>query len=139
MASRSGQRREPRANNAGVRRPPTRSRLFFVALGAVVVLASVGLGAWYATRGNGGDSAASSPQGVSTQTSGLKLSHRAFALLYLSAKLNKTRIGVLKQWPNPPYQHYTAGKQECYEWWDKPIALYNLCFENGVLTTKAIE
>jgi hypothetical protein len=139
MALRSGQRREPKANSAGMRRLTPSSRLLLVALVAVVVLAGAGVGAWYATRGNDGHTAASSPPGIATQTGGPTLSHRAFALLYLSATVEKTRIGVLKQWPNPPYQHYTAGKQECYEWWDKPIALYNLCFENGVLTTKAIE
>jgi hypothetical protein len=138
MASRFGHRREPNADKAGTGRPLTSSLLFLAALGGVMVLAGAGLGAWYATQGSGGKSGASSQQS-STQASPPILSHRAYALLFLNATLKKTRISVLRQWPNPPYQHYTAGKQDCFEWWDKPIALYNLCFEHGVLTTKAIE
>jgi hypothetical protein len=144
MASLYGYRRGPQANKAGTRRSITSRRLFLlVVLGTVMALVGGGLGAWYATQGSGGSTAANSTQSASTQSgsrpTGPTLSHRAYALLYLSATLKKTRIGILKQWPSPPYQHYTSGKADCYEWWDKPIALYNLCFVKGVLWTKAIE
>lgn len=112
----------------------TSSRLVFVALGAVIVLAAVGIGVWYGTSGSDSNSAATTGQSGTAQ-----LSHRAFALLYLGAIVHKSRVSILKKWPSPPYQQFTSGPQTCYEWWDKPVALYNLCFQNGLLTTKAIE
>ena len=70
-----------------------------------------------------------------------KISHAAYAKLYKSAVIGQTTSAVLKQWPNPPYQRYHSGSGlQCYEWWDKPVALYNLCFNGkGVLEDKAIE
>jgi hypothetical protein len=94
----------------------------------VIVIAVAGGILWAATSGV-----------AATSSRPTKLTHRQYALLYVHAILHKTRISVLKQWPSPPYQHYTSGNQTCYEWWDKPIALYNLCFHNGVLSLKAIE
>jgi hypothetical protein len=49
-------------------------------------------------------------------------------------------IGDLHAWP-PPYQTFTDQyRQQCYEWWDKGYALYNLCFsKSGVLKLKTIE
>jgi hypothetical protein len=114
----------------------TSSRLLLVSLGALVVIVAAGVGTWYATSGGG---AAHSATTSSTAAGTPTLSHRTYALLYLGAIVKKSRIGILKQWPNPPYQHYTSGVESCYEWWDKPIALYNLCFENGLLTDKAVE
>jgi hypothetical protein len=66
-------------------------------------------------------------------------SHRAFAALYHRAVIRKTRIGVLEEWP-PPYQTFHDQYQHrCFQWWDKPVALYVLCFKNGLLIDKAIE
>jgi hypothetical protein len=110
----------------------------------VAVVAVVALIVW-ATAGGGGHGTAATTAATTGATASSSsghpatLTHRQFALLYLHAILHKTRISVLSQWPRPPYQHYTSGTQTCYEWWDKPIALYNLCFRNGVLTLKAIE
>lgn len=115
----------------------TSSRLVLFVLGAIVVVAA-GVGIWYATGGSGG-SGGPVATAATTQASTPALSHRQYALLYLGAILHKTHISVLDKWPKPAYQHYRSGSQDCYEWWDKPIALYNLCFENGVLTIKAIE
>jgi hypothetical protein len=120
-----------------MRRLPTSPRLQVVVFLALMVIVGAGLGAWYGTRGSGGNS--SGVTAASSQASLPVLSHRQYALLYLGAVLKKTKIGVLNQWPKPPYQHYHSGNEDCYEWWDKPVALYNLCFVNGILTDKAIE
>jgi len=127
-------------------RPALSPRNVLAGIGAFVVVAAaaVALIVW-ATRGSNGPTATpagAATAGAATSASSqhpAKLSHRQYALLYLHAVLHKTRIDVLKEWPSPPYQHYSSGTQTCYEWWDKPIALYNLCFRNGVLTLKAIE
>jgi hypothetical protein len=68
------------------------------------------------------------------------LTHAEYAHLYKSAVIGTTRIAVLDRWPKPPYQRYHDGKGDlCFEWFDKPVALYNLCFKNDVLADKAIE
>jgi hypothetical protein len=67
------------------------------------------------------------------------LSHAAYAQLYQAAVLQQTTIGVLARWPKPPYQSYRDGRgDQCFEWYDKPVALYNLCFRHGLLVDKAI-
>jgi len=117
-----------------------RPRHLLAATGTFLVVVAVAAGIYWATSGNGGgETAATTTAAAAASTPAGTLSHRQFALLYVKAILHKTRISVLKQWPSPPYQHYTSGNQTCYEWWDKPVALYNLCFRNGVLTLKAIE
>src|SRR5437879_12510371 len=69
-----------------------------------------------------------------------KLTHAQYAHLYKSATIGTTPIAVLDQWPKPPYQRYHDGKGDlCFEWFDKPVALYNLCFKDDVLVDKAIE
>jgi hypothetical protein len=65
-------------------------------------------------------------------------SHSAYALLYRHAIVRTTRISVLRQWPSPPYQTFRSGTRTCYEWYDDPVALYSLCFRNGILVDKAI-
>jgi hypothetical protein len=114
-------------------------------IAVVVVIAAAALGIWWAISGGGGNATstttptattAPAPAGGGHPTG---LSHRQYALLYLQAVVHKTRISVLGHWPSPPYQHYSSGNQTCYEWWDKPVALYNLCFVKGVLSLKAIE
>jgi hypothetical protein len=117
---------------------PTRFLAVGLAVFVVVVGAVIG-GIVLATSGGGKRAPATATTTAAARTHPAHLSHRELALLYTGAVLYKTRISVLAQWPTPPYQHYISGKQDCYEWWDKPIALYNLCFRNGVLTTKAIE
>jgi hypothetical protein len=120
-----------------MRRAMTSSRPQVAVFLALFVIVGAGLGAWYGTRGSGANG--SSVTAVRMQATMPLLSHRQYALLYLNAVISKTRISVLNNWPKPPYQHYRSGHEDCYEWWDKPIALYNLCFENGILTDKAIE
>ncbi len=97
---------------------------------AVAVIAFV---VWDATRGN------SNHATTTTGTSTPQLSEVAYGLLFNAAVVHKTRINVLSQWPKPPYQTYTSGPETCFEWWDKPVALYNLCFLNGLLVDKSIE
>jgi hypothetical protein len=65
------------------------------------------------------------------------LSHEAYAQLYDRAVLQQTRIAVIDDWPKPPYQDFHDNAQNrCFEWWDKPVALYTLCFKNGLLASK---
>ena len=67
------------------------------------------------------------------------LSHTAYAQLYQAAVLRQTTISVLGRWPKPAYQSYRDGRgDQCFEWYDKPVALYNLCFRHGLLVDKAI-
>lgn len=115
---------------------PFTRRTILLVVGAIIVIGlAVGLplgltssGSHHATRST-------------TAAAGPALSHASYAKLYHSATLGKTTTTVLKQWPNPPYQRYHSGSGLlCYEWWDKPVALYNLCFNaKGVLEDKAIE
>jgi hypothetical protein len=65
-------------------------------------------------------------------------SHLAFRQLFDSAVVGQTKISVISQWPKP-YQVYSAKPDECYEWYDSKVALYNLCFLNGVLHAKDLE
>jgi|SRR5580658_9389970 hypothetical protein len=110
---------------------------FLSQLVAVIVCVAIGLAVWFAVTANGGKTPRAGA--VTTSSSLPRLSHRAYALLYADALVHKTRISVLAKWPRPPYQHYRAGDQNCYEWYDRPVALYNLCFVNGLLTDKEIE
>ena len=44
---------------------------------------------------------------------------------------------MIKRWPKDPYQHYTDNlKDDCFEWSNEPLYLYNLCFSDGVLRSK---
>jgi hypothetical protein len=66
-------------------------------------------------------------------------SHAELREMYLAAVPGKTRVGVVSSWPNPPYQKYHDNFSDtCYQWLDKPVALYNLCFKHGTLVIKTI-
>jgi hypothetical protein len=65
-------------------------------------------------------------------------SHVAYRQLFNSAVVGQTKLSVLSQWPKP-YQTYTAAPDQCFEWYDSHVALYNLCFLNGVLHAKDLE
>ncbi|MBV8080575.1 MAG: hypothetical protein JO186_09415 [Actinobacteria bacterium] len=93
--------------------------------GAVVVVAGLVAGLVVALSSNGG-----------TTT----LSHQEYATLFADAQVLHTKITVLNDWPRP-YQTYHDGyMHRCYEWWDKPLYLYNLCFDRytGVLVNKEL-
>ena len=67
-------------------------------------------------------------------------SHQEYAQLFANATVMHTTIDVLNKWPKP-YQIYHDGFfHRCYEWWDKPLFLYNLCFDrsNGLLVNKEL-
>jgi hypothetical protein len=66
------------------------------------------------------------------------LTHVAYARLFARAIVRETRIGVLDQWPKPPYQTFgdNFGNQ-CFEWFDRPKVVYTLCFKNGLLAIKS--
>jgi hypothetical protein len=65
------------------------------------------------------------------------LNHVAYARLWTKTTRGTPVATVLGSWP-APYQTYHDGFQNmCYEWWDSPVRLYNLCFKKGVLVTKS--
>ena len=77
--------------------------------------------------------------GLSTSGSTPPLSHVAYARLWVRTTIGSPRAEVLSDWPKHPYQSYLDGFQnQCFEWWDKPLNLYNLCFRKGILITKSI-
>jgi hypothetical protein len=102
---------------------------------ATLAFIAIGVGVWFAVVAGGG----TKPKAQAAATTTPALTHEAYALLYTDSVVHKTRISVLNKWPKPPYQTYHAGQQRCFEWWDKPVALYNLCFVKGLLSDKAIE
>ena len=104
---------------------------------AAVLILGLGIGLPLGLSSSG----SSHPRGSTAPTPTSQLSHAAYARLYRSATLGKTTTDVLSRWPKPPYQRYHSGSGLlCYEWFDKPVALYNLCFNGkGVLEDKAIE
>jgi hypothetical protein len=76
--------------------------------------------------------------GLSSGGSTPQLNHVAYARLWIKTSLGSRQDVVLPEWPKP-YQTYSDGtKNECYEWWDRPLSLYNLCFKKGVLVAKSI-
>jgi hypothetical protein len=102
-------------------------RAVFLVAAAVVVGLAIGL-----PLGLGSGGGKKAPKATA-------LSHAAYAQLYTSAVLRQTTIAILARWPKPPYQSYRDGRGDrCFEWYDKPVALYNLCFRNGLLVDKAI-
>jgi hypothetical protein len=100
----------------------TKWRLVGVATFAVVVGLVVGLTIWLT--------------GGSTKPG--KLSHVAYARLWSRTSIGSPMDKVLGQWPKP-YQIYPdSSRNHCFEWWDRPFILYNLCFNKGVLVTKSL-
>ncbi len=98
----------------------SRTKLF-IALGIVAVVAvAAGLATWLVTRDS------SKPQ----------LTHRDYAALFGSAVVRQTKIAFIKQWPKPYQIYHDSYQHQCYEWYDKPIALYSLCFKDGTLVNK---
>ena len=68
-----------------------------------------------------------------------QLSHEDFARLFAETREGDEKDAVLGRWPSDPYQHYRDNlADDCYEWSDTPLYLYNLCFTQGVLRTKDI-
>jgi hypothetical protein len=84
--------------------------------------------------GSGGGGTTEAGRADSTQ-----LSHAEYARLWTATRVGEARSKVLARWPEEPYQHYSDNlKDECFEWLDKPIYLYNLCFRDGVLRSKSV-
>jgi hypothetical protein len=95
-----------------------------VGTAVAVVALGVGIGLWVSSSGT-------------TSTSGTA-GRASYATLWREAVAGKTRMDVLRRWPKP-YQHYVDGNaNDCYEWEQKPVKLYNLCFKHGVLQTKSL-
>jgi hypothetical protein len=96
-----------------------------LASGALIIAAAVAVAVVFATRSSKASPAAT---------------HRAYAELFASATILQTRISVLDRWPKPYQIYHDAYFHKCYEWWDKPLFLYNLCFDktNGLLVNKEL-
>jgi hypothetical protein len=76
-----------------------------------------------------------------------QLSHSDFQRIWAETHLGDPMSAVLARWPKIPYQHYSDNlKDDCYEFLDVPDVtrnnmpqnIYNLCFKDGVLRSKAI-
>jgi hypothetical protein len=68
-----------------------------------------------------------------------QVSHEDFARLFAETRVGDEQDATLARWPIDPYQHYADNlADDCYEWSDTPLYLYNLCFKDGVLRTKDI-
>ena len=65
-------------------------------------------------------------------------SHEEYALLFRTAARRQSQSAVLKRWPEPYNTYHDGGGNRCYEWFDKGVALYNLCFKNGKLFSKEL-
>jgi hypothetical protein len=80
--------------------------------------------------------------GATTQASdadSTQLSHADYARLWKRTRVGESKSTVLARWPKKPYQHYSDNlKDDCFEWLDKPLYLYNLCFKGGVLRSKSL-
>ena len=101
----------------------TRARLVIVAAAVLIIAIVVGITVWATT---------------SSSTSTAVPTHLEYRQLFDSAVVGKTTLSVLSEWPKP-YQVYSAKPDQCYEWYDNHVALYNLCFLNGVLHAKDLE
>jgi hypothetical protein len=114
-----------------------RSRPWILAGGAaglVVVVVAVVLAIVLTDGGDGKGTA-----GAARQATTLQLSHAAYARLWQRTRVGEPTKAVLARWPKTPYQHYGDNlKDDCFEWFDKPNFLYNLCFKGGVLRTKSL-
>ena len=108
----------------GTYRVKSKRRLLILASAAVVV-AAVAVAVILTTRSSKASPAAT---------------HRAYAELFANANVLQTRISVLDKWPKPYQIYHDAYFHKCYEWWDKPLFLYNLCFDrnNGLLVNKEL-
>jgi hypothetical protein len=100
-----------------------RQKLVVATAVLVIVALAVGLTVWLTS----GDDKSPQP------------SHQEYAKLFANALLRQTKISYLDKWPEPYQVYHDSYQHRCYEWWDKPILLYSLCFgNNGVLVNKDI-
>jgi hypothetical protein len=107
------------------RRRPSRRVLVGAAIAALVVVGGV-VGGLLATS----SSSAGRPQAFS---------HEQYVTSFTNALPGKMAVEDLEAWP-PPYNKFmNQYRQQCYEWFDKGYALYDLCFDHGLLRFKAIE
>jgi hypothetical protein len=107
-----------------------RQTKILLGIAAAVLIATVAVVS--VVLATGGKKAVPTPVAVPPPT------HTAYRRLYAAAVIGKTRISVLNQWPKPPYQRFHSSKYLCYEWYDKPVQLYSLCFRRGLLEVKEI-
>lgn len=79
-------------------------------------------------------------QTTSTGTEPGGLTDAQYVQLFTHMVVGKTTTKILSSWPKPYQKYLDQFGHHCYEWYDKPRALYNLCFTaKGVLVAKNIE
>ena len=99
---------------------------WWIALGAIIVVAAAAVGLSLALGGGGGRPAATTTATDTTAPRGL-------AGLYAATRLGTKEAVVLARWPKIPYQHYSDNLgEDCYEW--QGDNLYNLCFYTACCT-----
>ncbi len=108
----------------------------------LLIVAAIGVTVWLTSDNSKSASSGASISSTASTPSAASLpaqpSPTAYAHLYKVATIHKTTLSVLPHWPKP-YQIYLDGTGEhCYEWFDRPSILYNLCFKNGVLADKSL-
>ena len=101
------------------------TRMKLIIAGVVLVLAGLAAGLTVA---------------LTSSSASTTVSHKEYAQLFARATIAQTKITVLNQWPKPYQIYHDAYFHRCYEWWDKPLFLYNLCFDrkNGILVNKEL-
>jgi hypothetical protein len=106
-----------------------RKKRWWLAVGAAalgVALAGVVLGLVFTGGGGGGE-----PK---------PLSHDDYTRIWHETRVGESRDEVLARWPKDTYQHYRDNlKDECFQWRDDRLYLYNLCFTAGVLRSMDLE
>jgi len=84
--------------------------------------------------------AATTTQATSTGAEPAALTDAQYIELFAQTKVGTTTTKILSSWPKPYQTYLDQFGHHCYEWYDKPRALYNLCFTvKGVLVAKQIE
>ena len=101
----------------------TRWRLAIGGVVLALVAVAAGLSAFLMSRGGKG----------TTQSTGV-----TYAQLWRGTQIGSSMPVVLARWPKPYQKSADGSQQQCFEWWDKPTYLYNLCFKSGVLISRDI-
>src|SRR5579872_5644387 len=110
----------------------SRARVLSGVAVAIVVIVGIVLGVVLA------NSSSKTPAAAPTRPS--RLNHIQYVRLFESTVIGKTRISSLSSWPAPYQAYHDQYGHACYEWWDKPNDLFNLCFTTkGVLWAKVVE
>jgi len=114
-------------------------RLIGGAFVAALVVAAIALGV-VLTSTSSKPPATTGAAGVPAGSHPASLDHIQYVRLFESTVIGKTRISSLGRWPTPYQSYHDQYGHSCFEWWDKPNDLFNLCFTaKGLLWAKVVE